>query len=56
MRFILDRGPDFLTSFPWCVQSGLTRVVKPSEIEICKTANGSDWQLGYGSFGEVRVD
>ena len=55
-----------LTQWPTCVppslptrsslhaQSTLTRVVQPSEIEICKTADGSDWQLGYGTFGEVR--
>ena len=26
----------------------------PSEIEICKTADGSDWFLGAGAFGQVR--
>ncbi len=36
-----------------CVQSSLARVVLPSEIEICKTPDGSDWLLGDGTFGEV---
>ncbi len=35
------------------MQSSLARVVLPSEIEICKTADGRDWLLGDGTFGEV---
>ena len=27
--------------------------IDPSEIEICKRGDGSDWQLGSGSFGTV---
>ena len=63
----LDRWPDVMRCSPhsiveWadltlsCVQSSLARVVLPSEIEICKTADGSDWLLGDGTFGEVSID
>ena len=29
--------------------------VKPEEIEIVKRADGSDWRLGQGGFGSVRL-
>ena len=29
------------------------REMDPDEIEICKAADGSDWLLGSGSFGQV---
>lgn len=29
--------------------------IDPSEIEICKLLNGSDWLLGRGSYGKVRI-
>ena len=42
-----------LTPPLWWMQSTITRVVRPTDIEICKRPDGSDWQLGYGTFGEV---
>ena len=29
-------------------------MLSPDEIEICKRADGTDWQLGAGGFGSVR--
>lgn len=28
-------------------------LVNPEEIEICKRADGSNWELGAGGFGRV---
>ena len=37
--------------FEWELQSQ----IDPSDIKICKRPDGSDWVLGIGSFGKVRV-
>lgn len=29
--------------------------IDPDEIEICKRPDGSDWLLGQGNFGKVRI-
>lgn len=28
--------------------------IKPTEIEIAKHPDGSDWEIGHGGFGKVR--
>ena len=32
---------------------GASGVIDPSQIEICKRPDGSDWLLGQGHFGQV---
>lgn len=29
--------------------------IDPDEIEICKRPDGTEWLLGEGSFGKVRI-
>jgi len=28
--------------------------LRPEDVSICKRANGEDWQIGNGAFGQVR--
>ncbi len=28
--------------------------LRPEDVSICKRANGEDWQIGSGAFGQVR--
>ena len=35
----------------WLAKLDLTDDISPSDIEICKNADGEDWKLGEGAFG-----
>lgn len=48
-----SHSPDQLA--PWVGSLNDFHDIDQSEIEICKRPDGTDWSLGTGGFGQVRM-